>query len=217
MSQAAKTERDTSRAIGRGVGLGAAVLVVAEVFAGALAAHANITSSYALQRSLVNLAAGGGALVDPAFAALIPMFVVTYGAALAAFAGGLVLCWCAGRLAAASGAERVGAATGRRVMFVASVTWMGLSLLAYVVIQLDGTFSWLVGTLGAIALSSSTPVNGTVYSAHPNLAYVVVQVAALLVQELLGTLVAVALGGVAGRLGARAVSLRGGELVPPAH
>ena len=192
------------RTVGRGVGLSAALVVLAQVFVGALAAHANTTSVYALQRSLVNLAAGGGALVDPPFAALLPMFVATYGASLVAFAAGLVLCWQAGRMAAlAAGTGRVGGATGRRVMLTASAVWIILSLLAYVVFQFDGTVSWLVGTLGAIVLGASTPVNGTVFSVHPSAVYVAVQVAALLLQALFGALVAVGLGGAAGRLGAR--------------
>lgn len=186
------------------------LLVVAQVFAVALAAHANATSVHTLQRSLVNLAAGGGALVSPPFATLVPLFVATYAGALVAFAGGLVLCWQAGRLAAlAAGTARVGAATGRRVMLTSSAAWLILSLLAYIVLQLDGSVSWVVGTLGAMILSTSPPINGTVYSLNPTLAYVIVQVAALLVQELIGVLVAIALGGVAGRLGARRATTPG--------
>jgi len=204
MSLVARTERQIARHIGRAVGAGAAVLVLAQVFVAAFAARANATSVYALQRSLVDLATGGGALVDPRFAALMPMFVATYTAALVAFAAGLVLCWQAGRLAAlAAGTTRVGGAAGRQVMLVASLAWLVLSLPSFIVFQLDGTFSWLVGTLGAILLAPASLVNGTVYSLHPTTAYIVVQVVVLLVQELVGALVAFALGGVAGRLGGR--------------
>lgn len=204
MSQEARTERQIARDVGSGVGLGAALLVLAQVFVAAFAAHANSASVDALQRALVSLSSGSGALVDPSFAALMPMFVATYLAALVAFAGGLVLCWQAGRLAAlAAGTMHVGTAAGRRVMVIASAVWLALSLLAFVVFQLDGTFSWLVGTLGAIIFSTSAPANGIVYSDHPTAAYVIVQVVALLIQIVLGGLLAFALGGVAGRLGAR--------------
>lgn len=204
MSQAAKTEQQLAREYGQVVGLGAAAFVLAQVFVAAFAAHANQPAVYALERSLVSLASGGGAIIDPAFARLVPMFVATYLAALLAFAGSLVLCWQAGRLAAvAAETPRVGAAAGRRVMLVASAVWVPLSLLAYVVFQLDGTFSWLVGTLGATIGSSSAPANGIAYSAQPSVAYIVVQVAALLIQMLIGVLIAVICGGIAGRLGAR--------------
>lgn len=217
MSQAARTERQLARDYGRTVGYAAVLLVCAQVFAAAFAAHANSAAIAALQRSLVNLAAGGGALVDPLVPALVPLFVTTYLAALVAFAGGLVLCWQAGRLAAAAaGTARVGAAVGRQVMLTASVGWIMLSLLAFVILQLDGTFSWMVGTLAAIVVSPTSPVNGTVYSLHPTPAYILAQLAVLLVQELIGISVAITLGGMAGRLGARGAPIEGArQPLPP--
>lgn len=207
MSQAAKTEQQLAREYGQAVGLGAAVFVLAQVFVAAFAAHANQSSVYTLERSLVSLLSGGGAIIDPAFARLVPMFVATYLAALIAFAGGLVLCWQAGRLAAvAAGSSRVGTVAGRRVMLVASAVWLPLSLLVYVVFQLDGTFSWLVGTLGAAVGFPSAPASGIAYSAQPTPVYIVVQVTTLLIQNLIGALIAFALGGVAGRLGARRIT-----------
>lgn len=209
MSQAARTERQIARDIGSRVGAAAALLVLAQVFVAASAAHANAASSAALQRSLVSLSSGSGALVDPLFAALAPTFVATYLAALFAFAGGLVLCWRAGGLTAReAGSARGGIIAGRRVMLVASAAWLVLALLAYVILQLDGTVSWLVGTLGAVVLAPSAPINGVVYSAHPTAAYIVVQLATLLLQILLGVLVAHVLGGLAGRAGARAAVRR---------
>lgn len=217
MSQAARTERQIAQDYGRTVGYAAVLLVCAQVFAAALAAHANVSAIAALQRSLVNLDAGGGALLDPTIAALIPLFVTTYLAALVAFAGGLVLCWQAGRLAAvAAGTARLGVVVGRQVMLTASAGWVILSLLVFIVLQLDGTVSWVVGTLAAIVVSPSSPVNGTVYSLHPTPVYILAQAAALLVQALIGSLIAIALGGVAGRLGARGAHVPGArQPLPP--
>lgn len=215
MSQAAKTEQQLAREYGQAVGFGAALFVLAQVFVAGFAAHANQPAVYTLERSLVNLAAGGGAMLDPVVMRLIPMFVATYLAALIAFAGGLVLCWHAGRLAAiAAGTPRVGATAGRRVMAVASAVWVVLSLLVYVVFQLDGTFSWLVGTLGATVAAPSPPVNGIAYSAQPNAAYIAAQVAAFLIQALIGVLIAIVLGGIIGRLGAQRITTTG--IQPPA-
>lgn len=215
MSQAAKTEQRLAREYGQAVGFGAALFVLAQVFVAGYAAHANQPAVYTLERSLVSLVTGGGAIIDPAFARLIPMFVATYLAALVAFAGGLVLCWHAGRLAAiAAGTPRVATAAGRQVMLVASAVWVVLSLLVYVVFQLDGTFSWLVGTLGATVGAASAPASGIAYSTQPTAAYIAAQVAALLIQALIGVLIAIVLGGVAGRLGGRHIATSG--IQPPA-
>lgn len=200
-----RTQADReARDIGVAVGMGAALFALVQVLASASAVRLNANAVHTLERSLVDLSNGGGAVVTPPFARLAPVWVMTYGLALLALAGGLILCWQAGRLAAeATGSRAAGALAGRWVMICASAVWIVAALLAFVIFQLDGTFSWVVGILAAILLAPASPPRGTLYTVSPTPSYLIIQVIVLLLHAVFGALLAVALGIQAGRLGAR--------------
>lgn len=193
-----------ARDIGVGVGLGAGLFALVQVLATASAVRANAGAVLSLERSLVDLSNGGGTVVSAPFESLAPVWVATYGLALVALAGGVVLCWLAGRLAAeATGSRAAGTLAGRWVMVCASAVWIVAALLAFVVFQLDGTFSWVVGIVAAILIAPASPPRGTLYTVSPTPTYLIIQIAVLLLHAIFGVLLAVALGTQAGRLGAR--------------
>jgi hypothetical protein len=201
--QRTQTNRD-ARDIGIAIGMGAALFALVQVLASASAVRENKDAVLTLERSLVDLSNGGGAVVTAPFARLAPVWIATYGLAAVALGGGLILCWLAGRLAAeTTGSRAAGALAGRWVMVCASVVWLVAALLAFVVFQLDGTFSWVVAILAAILLAPASPPRGTLYTVSPTPAYLIVQIVVLLLHVVFGVLLAVALGTQAGRMGAR--------------
>lgn len=203
MRQRTQADRE-ARDYGIALGLGAALFALVQVLAAASAVHDNAAAVQTLENSLVDLSNGGGAVVTAPFARLAPVWVLMYVLAVVALAGALVLSWQAGRLAAlATGTQAVGPAAGRWVMLCASAVWVVAALIAFVVLQLDATLSWVVGVIGAILLAPASPPRGTLYTAHPTPAYLAIQVAVLLLHALAGVFLALVLGSVAGRIGAR--------------
>ncbi|HLZ21669.1 MAG TPA: hypothetical protein VKQ30_06070 [Ktedonobacterales bacterium] len=203
MTQGTQTERE-ARDIGLAIGLGAALFALVQVLAAASATRQNADAVRTLERSLVDLSNGGGTVVTAPFARLAPVWITSYVLALVALAGGLILCWLAGRLAAqATGQRAAGALAGRWVMTCASAVWIVAALLAFVAFQLDGTFSWVVGILATILLAPASPPRGTLYTVSPTPTYLIIQIAVLLIHAIFGVLLAIALGTQAGRMGAR--------------
>jgi hypothetical protein len=202
-TQRTQPARD-ARDIGIAIGVGAALFALVQVLAAASAVRENRDAVLTLERSLVDLSNGGGAVVTAPFARLAPVWIATYGLAAVALAGGLILCWLAGRLAAEASAPAArDPLAGRWVMVCASVVWIVAALLAFVVFQLDGTFSWVVAILAAILRAPASPSRGTLYTVSPTPTYLIVQIVLLLLQAVFGVLLAVALGTQAGRMGAR--------------
>lgn len=194
-----------AREYGTAVGLGAALFALVQVLAAASAAHENSTAVVILERSLVDLANGGGAVVTPAVSQLARVWVLMYLLALAALAAGLVLAWHAGRMAAlTTGSPAAGALAGRWVMVCGSAVWVVAAALAFVVLRLDATFSWVAAIVAAILLAPNSPPRGTLYTVTPTLTYIVFQLLVLLLHAVFGVLLALALGSVAGRRGGRA-------------
>ncbi|MGH2516328.1 MAG: hypothetical protein ACRDHP_11800, partial [Ktedonobacterales bacterium] len=124
MRQGTQADRD-ARTIGVAIGMGAALFALVAVLAAASATRQNMGAVLTLERSLVDLSNGGGAVVSAPFANLAPVWIVTYALALVALGGGLILCWLAGRLAAeATGSGAVGAVAGRWVMVCGGTVWV---------------------------------------------------------------------------------------------
>ncbi|MGH2515567.1 MAG: hypothetical protein ACRDHP_07915, partial [Ktedonobacterales bacterium] len=94
-------------------------------------------------------------------------------------------------------------AAGSLLKYSGGAVWVVAALLAFVVFQLDGTFSWVVGILAAILIAPASPPRGTLYTVAPTPTYILIQLVVLLLHAIFGVLLAVALGTQAGRLGAR--------------
>jgi hypothetical protein len=197
------TEPQQARWSIRALGLGAALFALVQVLIAAAAAQASQTWVYSMQRSLVDLSGGGGAVVVPIVRMLLPMFVVTYLAAAVTCGIGLVFAGYAGWLAALLTSDRLaGRGAGRSVMLLASLVWVVASLVAFVALQRDGTVSWVVGTITAVLFSPAGPAGGIVYSQQPTAVYLLAQLAALVIQQAFGVLIALSLGVLVGGIGA---------------
>lgn len=184
------------------LGICAGMLALLNVLVSASSAAFNHSAAIRVQRSFIDDALGGGAIVTPPLVALAPVWVVTYLSMFLVFFIALGFAAYAGYIAAsADGTERRGAAAGRVVLFLATLIWSVALLFASVALQLDGTFSWLVALLAGLAVK--TPSRTQLFTQHPTLVYIVVQVVMMLVHILFFGILGAWLGGAAGHAGAR--------------
>jgi hypothetical protein len=169
-----------------------ATLQVALSSSAALENHAAISSLY---YGFKNQA------LDPsvALAWLTPILASAYGSCLVAFGFGMWLCWQAGRATAlAAGRDVGGASAGMLTSLIGSGVWIAASVAAALVLRTDGTVSGLLAT---------TPDRSA--------ANLGAELAGLLTQEVVGGLVGLGFGAVAGRIGAGSVRFPS-RAAPPA-
>ena len=139
--------------------------------------------------------------LDPSVAVawLAPILVSAYGSCLVAFGFGMWLCWQAGRATAlAAGRDAGGASAGMLTSLIGSGVWIAASVAAVLVLRTDGTAS---GILATTPDRSAANLGG--------------ELAGLLTQEVVGGLVALGFGAVAGRIGAGSVRFPS-RTAPPA-
>lgn len=193
-----------ARGYGLTVGLAAGAVSLLPALIAASAAASHLPDTLALQRALITLRDNlGGPWIDPAISRLVPMFIVSYAAAFFGLVATLGLCWYAGYVVGeTTGNLDAAALAGRRVAWMGWLFWFVATLIAVLLLRLDGTFSWVVATAAKLQFTpSSQPIQGMSVAA-PDAAFVLIQVAALLVQAAFGLLLALCLGGVAGQTGA---------------
>ncbi|HEU5438571.1 MAG TPA: hypothetical protein VFU88_04710 [Ktedonobacterales bacterium] len=186
------------------LGLAAAMFALLQALVAASAALAAQPAVLTVQQALVTDAAGGGVTFDLLAAPLVRMYAVTYLGAALSFGITLFFCWQAGRLSAAlTGRPETGAQAGLRIVTISTAVWLAGTLVVALFLHADGTIAWLIATLLPLAgASASSGVPGGLSVTHPSAAFVVIQLVALLVQALIGYLLALGLGALAGRLGA---------------
>ncbi len=183
------------------VGAAGAIFSLLAVFVMAAAAKENETGIVAAQRSLVDLAQGGGANPLPRLAQLVPVFVATYLAALLTCLVSLGFSWYAGRLAAiVTGRRESGAVAGFWVALVSGSVWAAVAVLVILALRADGTASWLLATLLYSLTAPSSHLSGAI-NTQATPVYVGMQLALFLLQALVGGAAALGLGALAGRLG----------------
>jgi hypothetical protein len=159
-----------------------ATLQVAISSSAALENHAAISSLYYGFRDQT---------LDPSVAVawLTPVLASAYGSCLVAFGFGMWLCWQAGRATAlAAGRDAGGASVGMLTSLIGSGVWIAVSVVATIVLHTDGTAS---GVLASTPDRSAANLGGELFG--------------LLTQEVVGGLVALGFGAVAGRIGAGSV------------
>jgi hypothetical protein len=144
--------------------------------------------------SLYYGANGVGFNNDALLAWLLPIFTAAYGTCLLGFVVSLVLCWHAGRAAAAATGRRgAGAQVGALVALYGSVIWIVASVAAVLLVHTDAT---LAGVAGVLTAPKGTPgLNSAT------------EIVVLLAQEIVAGLLAVGIGALAGRIGAGAAGL----------
>lgn len=192
------------RDVGLTVGLAAGAVSLLPALIAASAAASHQADALALQRALVTLRDNlGGPWIDPAVSALVPMFIVTYVAAFLGLVATLGFCWYAGYVAGeTTGSLDAATLVGRRVARWAWLFWFAATLLAVVLLHLDGSLSWVAATAAKLLFTpSSRPIQG-MSVAEPDAAFVLMQLAALLLQAAFGLLLGLYLGGIAGQAGA---------------
>jgi hypothetical protein len=187
----------------RVLGLAAGGFSLLQALVAASAARSAQSSVLAYQRSLVTDYTGGGVSIDPLLGPLLKLFAITYVTNLMAFAVTLGFAWYAGRIAALlRGSIAGGAGAGTTVTAISSAVWLFVTLLAALLFHADGSIAWLIATL---ALTPGGAQSGLLITA-PSPAFVGIQAAVLLVQAFVGIGPALALGALAGRLGAESRS-----------
>lgn len=183
----------------RVLGLAAGLFSLLQALVAASAAQAAQSSVLAYQRSLVTDAGGGGVSIEPLLGPLLKLFAITYVTDLLALAATLGIAWYAGRIVTLlRGSGASGGSAGTTVTAISSAVWLVVTLLAALLFHSDGTIAWLIATL---ALLAGGPRSGVLVTA-PSPAFAGIQAAALLVQAFVGIGPALALGALAGRLGA---------------
>jgi hypothetical protein len=184
-----------------GVAAGAGALLPAIIAASAAASHR--PDALSLQRALVTIRDGlGGPWIDPAIQRLIPAFLIAYAAAALSWVATLAFCWYAGYLAAALGAPRSAPKAGRRVALLSWTVWAVAMLFAVLVLRDDGTLSWVAATLAKLRFTpTGQPITGMSVAA-PDAAFVLVQLAVLLLHLAAGLALGLYFGGLAAESGA---------------
>lgn len=186
------------------LGLAAAMFAMLQALVAASAALAAQPAVLSVQQAIVTDAAGGGVTFDLLATPLLRMYAVTYLGAAVSFGITLFFCWQAGRLSAVltSGPE-MGAQAGLRIVTISTAVWLVGTLVGAFFLHADGTIAWLIATLLPLARSSaSSGVASGISVTHPSGTFVAIQLVALLVQAVIGYLLALGLGAMAGRLGA---------------
>lgn len=200
--------RSEARHYGQLIGYAGAVLAVLQVSAGGSAAYENMGTQLSLQRSLANLALGGGANPIPSVEQLGPMWTTVGALCLLIFCATLWLSGVAGRLAAiATGERRAGRIAGSRAALVTSGIWMLVSLLAAGVLHADGGFSWMFATIAVLMFSSSAHVPSVLLSA-PSGTFLAAHLAILAITHLFALLITWGFGAIAGSIGANTAPRR---------
>lgn len=183
----------------RALGLAAGLFSLLQALIAASSAQAAQASVLAYQRSLVTDFNGGGVNIAPLLGPLLKLFAITYLTNLLALAATLGIAWYAGRtVALLRGSSAGGAGAGTTVTAISSAIWIAATLLAALVFHADGTIAWLIATL---LLAGGSAQSGVLVTA-PGPAFTAIQAAALLAQALIGIGTALALGALAGRMGA---------------
>ncbi len=191
------------------LGLAAGMFSLLQALVAASTAQASQSSVLAYQRSLIADASGGGVSIDPLLGPLLKLFAITYVTDLLAFAATLGFAWYAGRIVTLlRGSSAGGAGAGTTVTAISSAVWLAVTLLVALLFHADGTIAWLIATLALLAGSAQSGVLITT----PSPTFVGIQAAALLAQALVGIGPALAVGALAGRLGAE--GRRGGQTTP---
>lgn len=181
------------------LGLAAGMFSLLQALIAASAAQAAQSSVLAYQRSLITDANGGGVSIDPLLGPLLKLFAITYITDLLALAATLGFAWYAGRIVTLlRGTSAGGGGAGTTVTAISSAVWLVFTLLAALLFHSDGTIAWLIATLALLAGGAQSGVLVTA----PSPAFVGIQATALLVQAFVGIGPALALGALAGRLGA---------------
>ena len=193
------------------LGLAAGLFSLLQALVAASAAQATQSSVLAYQRSLVTDASGGGVSIEPLLGPLLKLFAITYITNLLSFAATLGIAWYAGRIVTLlRGSAASGGGAGTVVTAISSAVWLIVTLLAALLFHSDGTISWLIATLALLAGGAQSGVLVTA----PSPAFAGIQAAVLLVHALVGIGPALALGALAGRLGAEG---RPRGWITPAH
>jgi hypothetical protein len=146
------------------------------------AAEATRPAIITMQRSLVNYSEGGGVSIDQLADPLVGLFLLTYVSALICFLITLGFCWYAGRVAKENtGDLSVATRASLYVTLTSGLVWI-IGVPAILLTQADGTVSWLIATVGVIFVTPSGPPISSVYVTAPGGLYLLIQLAALLLQ-----------------------------------
>ncbi len=192
------------------LGCTAGAVALLQAFVVASSALAHQADIVALQRGLLAYRdKSGGPWLDPQLGHVLPLIVATYLTAAISLVVTAALAWYAGRMAAGLGGREVAATAGRRVAWISGLFWAVASVFAVVVLHADGTFSWAVATGVKLKVTpSSQPVIG-LFVSSPDVAFVAIQLATLLLQLGLGFAVGIYVGTLAGERGGERGSIAG--------
>ena len=180
--------RSEARSIGWNLGIVSGLFAALQVLISSSAARANIDTIESMRWSLARLDSGGGNPV-PLIGLLVPVVLIAYGAMIVTGAICLVLCWYAGRLTAyVNGRRGGGAGAGFRVALLSGAIWIAFSIIISVLLHADGT------------------ITGVVASTHDGSA-LPVQLAGLLIQQLIFGAIGLGLGAWAGAIGSNSAPL----------
>ena len=182
------------------LGLAAGLVALAQAAIAGSVALSTQASVLAVQQALVSAT---GTDFGPFIGPLVALFAFFYLTAVLTFLPALGICWYAGRVAALlTGDRRAGGAAGLRVTVLASIIWTIGTLISAVGFHADGSLAWLIATLALVIPARPGSVPTGVFVTQPGGAFVAIQVLALLMPALVGAGIALALGMLAGRIGA---------------
>jgi hypothetical protein len=167
----------------RVLGLAAAMFSLLDLLVIGSAAVAARPAIITMQRSLVNYSQGGGVSIDQLADPLLGLFLITYVSALLCLVITLGFCWYAGRVTRENAGDASAATrAGVSITFTCGLVWIIIGIPAILLTQADGTVSWLIATVGVILVTLSGPPISSVYVTSPGGLYLVIQLAALLLQ-----------------------------------
>jgi hypothetical protein len=192
------------------LGCTAGAVALLQAFVVASSALAHQADIEALQRGLLAYRDNsGGPWLDPQLVHVVPLIVATYLTAAISLAVTTALAWYAGRMAAGLGGREVAATAGRRVAWISWLFWAVATVFAVGVLHADGTLSWAVATgVKLKATPGSQPVLG-LFVSSPDVAFVAIQLATLLLQLGLALAGGIHLGALAGERGGERGSIAG--------
>jgi hypothetical protein len=184
------------------LGLAAAMFSLLELLIISSAAIAARPAIITMQRSLVNYSQGGGVSIDQLADPLLGLFLLTYVSALICLLITLGFCWYAGRVAVENtGNSSAATRAGVFIAFTSGLVWILIGIPAILISQADGTVAWLVATVGVILVTPSGPPISSVYVTAPGGLYLVIQLAALLLQIGIFFCFALSAGAIVARIG----------------
>jgi hypothetical protein len=189
------------------LGLVAAMFSLLDLLIIGSAAVATQPAIITMQRSLVNYSEGGGVSIDQLADPLLRLFLLTYVSALVCLLITFGFCWYAGRVAMENtGDQSAATRAGVSVTLTSGLVWIIIGIPAIVLTQADGTISWLVATVGVILATPSGPPISSVYVTSPGGLYLLIQLAALLLQFGVFFCIALSGGAIIARIGTRSSS-----------